>query len=97
MLDSDDDEVIIREKSIAERKRHREIVSEFDDRINDCLVDAGVDHTKYHISIEDPYYYVDCGNDERLALKAYEALGDSFFKCDFVEDEGFYYIRVIRR
>ena len=77
-------------------KRHIQI-AEFMDDINDCLVDAGVDRTTYSLSEEFPHFYVDFGNEKEECKKAYEALRDDFFACNFVEDDGFYYIHVLRR
>lgn len=70
----------------------------FYDRINDCLVDAGIRREKYSIKTEDyPWAYVDFGNEKEECRKAYEALRDSLFDAYLVNDDGFYYISIRRR
>lgn len=91
------DAVKISVKSPEQVMKEQERDEEFSDRINDCLVDGGLDHRDYRISNEDIHFYVDFDSKEEEAVKAYELLRDSFFKCDLVEDEGFFYVHVIRR
>lgn len=91
------DTVKISVKSPEQVMKEQERDEEFSDRINDCLVDGGLDHRDYRISNEDIHFYVDFDSKEEEAIKAYELLRDSFFKCDLVEDEGFFYVHVIRR
>lgn len=91
------DDVIIREKTPEQIAKHEEIVEDFTTRLFDVLADANIDPNKYGIREEDPYYYIDFADEEGECLRGYEALNDSLFKCDFVDDEGFYYIRVLRR
>ena len=91
------DAIKISVKSPEQVMKEQERDEEFSDRINDCLVDGGLDHRDYRISNEDIHFYVDFDSKEEEAVKAYELLRDSFFKCDLVEDEGFFYVHVIRR
>ena len=77
--------------------RKEEIIEEFTDDINDCLVDGGLDYKSFRITNEDKDFYVDFDSNEADAKKAYELLRDGFFKCNLVDDEGFYYVNVIRR
>ena len=92
-----DDDVIIREKTPEQIAKHEEIVEDFTSRLFDVLADANIDPNKYGIREEDPYYYVDFADEEGECLRGYEALNESLFKCDFVDDDGFYYVRVLSR
>lgn len=91
------DAVKISVKSPNQVIKEQERDEEFSDKINDCLVDGGLDYKDYRISNEDNHFYVDFDSKEEEAVKAYELLRDSFFKCDLVEDEGFFFVHVIRR
>lgn len=92
-----EDAVNISMKSEEQVEKEQEIDSEFKDRINDCLVDGGLDYKSFRITNEDKDFYVDFDSNEEDAKKAYELLKDSLFECNFVNDEGFYYVHVIRR
>lgn len=91
------DAVNISVKSPNQVIKEQEREKEFSDRINDCLIDGGLNRRDYRISNEDIHFYVDFDNKEEEAIKAYKLLRDSFFECDLVEDEGFFYVHVIRR
>ncbi len=91
------DTIKISPKSSERVIKERERDEEFSDRINDRLIDGGLNYRDYRISNEDNHFYVDFDSKEEEAVKAYGLLRDSFFKCDLVEDEGFFYVHVVRR
>ena len=96
-----DDEIVITHLSQEEVNARNEKIETFMDMINDVLVDNGIDYRLYTISSEDPHYYVDILAGEKvrkqIAEKAYEVLRDAFFKCDLVEDDGMYWVHILRR
>lgn len=85
---------IIPQEEIDKRQQQ---IEEFEDDIIDCLSDAGIERRTYSLSNEWPHFYVDFDYKEDEGIAAYNALRDSFFKCDFVDDDGFYYVHVLRR
>lgn len=78
-------------------RKNQEIIETFEDRINDVLQDNNIPLKSYRISEEDPHFYVDFDSDEKNAIKAQEVLIENLFKATLVEDEGFYYVHVLRR
>lgn len=91
------DEVIIKQKTEEEISKEREIRENFIDDIVDVLADDNFSPKDYKISAEDPYYYIDFADNDHAAWAAYDALRDAFFKVDVVDDDGFFYVRVVRR
>ena len=92
-----DDVTIISMKSPEQVQKEQERDENFSDAINDCLVDGGIDYKVFRITNEDKDFYVDFDSDEADAKKAYELLREGLFKCNYVEDDGFYYVHVVRR
>ena len=92
-----DDVTIISMKSPEQVQKEQERDETFSDAINDCLVDGGIDYKVFRITNEDKDFYVDFDSDEADAKKAYELLREGLFKCNYVEDDGFYYVHVVRR
>lgn len=78
-------------------RKNQEIIETFEDRINDILQDNNIPLKSYRISEEDPHFYVDFDSDKENAEKAQSALVDDLFKATLVEDDGFYYVHVLRR
>ena len=98
LIDSEPEgEIIIKQLSPEQVSRREEKIEEFEDRINDCLVDAEIDRTKFSIQHEYPWFYVDFGDEKEECQKAYQALRDSFFDAHIVDDDGFYFISIRRR
>lgn len=91
------DAVSISVKSPEQVQKEQERDETFRDRINDVLVDGGIDYKAFRITNEDRDFYVDFDSNKEDAKKAYRLLRDKLFECNFVEDEGFYYIHVLRR
>ena len=96
-IQDSEDIIKIFAKSPEQVMKEQEIDETFADRINDCLVDGGLNYKDYRITNEGIHFYVDFDSKKEEAVKAYGLLRDSFFKCDLVEDEEFFYVHVIRR
>ena len=92
-----DDVTTVRVLSQEETNKRNQQIEEFEDDIIDCLSDAGIKHGSYSLSNEWPHFYVDFDYREDDAIAAYNALSDCLFKCDLVDDDGFYYVHILRR
>ena len=93
----DEDGIVITERSEEWIKKHKEKVENFMDDIVDVLADNEINRNDYILDHDDPWYYVDFGSDKKVCEKAYEALRDNFYECHFVDDDGFYYVKIKRR
>ena len=78
--------------------KQQEIDRIFTEKIDDILLDGGLSHLDYEILNEGIDFYVDFGNKENKAIKAYQLLKKNLFgvRCNLVDDEGFFYIDVVR-
>lgn len=95
--DPDGDRIIIRKLSPEEVARREEKIEEFEDRIENVLIDAGIKRNTFSLQEEYPWFYCDFGDEKELAEKAYQALRDKLFDANLVDDDGFYFVSIKRR